>query len=96
MRSRAREHILHPLQGFYELWRSRARALKRAGMRTVAYFKRQAAECRALAEQADFTEHRDRLLKVAEDWEALAAEREALLPKQVEVMAKGEGEAQDP
>jgi hypothetical protein len=48
-------------------------------MRTVASFRQQAAACRALARQMDLREQRDRLLEMAEEWEALAAEREAAL-----------------
>jgi hypothetical protein len=48
-------------------------------MRTVAYYRTQAAECRTLAEQSGIGEHRDRLLRMAEEWEKLANDREGQL-----------------
>lgn len=48
-------------------------------MRTVAYYRKQAAECRAMARQMGLTEDRDRLITMAHEWEKLAEDREAEL-----------------
>ncbi len=50
-------------------------------MRTVAYYREQAAQCLEMAKQMSLKEHRDRLLAMAREWEAHAAEREAELRK---------------
>jgi hypothetical protein len=51
-------------------------------MRTVAYYRQRAAECRMIAKQISLNEHRDQLLKMAREWEEHATEREAQLRKQ--------------
>jgi hypothetical protein len=51
-------------------------------MMKVADFRRHAEECQKLARSAGFAEHRDKLLKMAQDWEKLAKERELQLAKE--------------
>lgn len=51
-------------------------------MKQAEDYRRQAAECRAIAKHISLREPRERLLKMAEEWEALATEREAELRKQ--------------
>ena len=46
-------------------------------MRTVAFYRQKASECREMARQISLNEPRDELFKMAADWEELAAEREA-------------------
>jgi hypothetical protein len=46
-------------------------------MQQVIDYKRRAAECRQIARQMSFNEHRDQLLTMAKDWDRLAAAREA-------------------
>jgi hypothetical protein len=50
-------------------------------MMKVADFRRHAEECQKLARFAS-AEHRDQLLKMAQDWEKLARERELQLAKE--------------
>jgi hypothetical protein len=52
-------------------------------MKRAEDYRRQAAECRAIAKQISLHEPRDRLLKMAQEWEALADEIEAQARKQV-------------
>ena len=47
----------------------------------ISNYRRQADECRLLARKAQNDEHRSQLLIMAETWETLAVEREALLRK---------------
>lgn len=63
-------------------------------MRTVAHYRQQAADCRAMAKLMSLTEHRDRLLKMAEEWDSHATEREAQLREQSEGL--GGGDTQKP
>jgi hypothetical protein len=51
-------------------------------MKKVLDYRRQAADCRAMAKQMSLHEHRDRLLRMAEEWELAAEQREAELRKQ--------------
>jgi len=48
-------------------------------MRTVAFYRQKASDCREMARQISLNEPRDQLLKMARDWEELAVEREAEL-----------------
>jgi hypothetical protein len=41
-------------------------------MRIVVDYRQRAEECREIAQQMSFREHRDRLISMAEDWERLA------------------------
>jgi hypothetical protein len=50
-------------------------------MRTVAYYREQAANCQAIAKQISLSEPRNQLLKVAQEWDKLAADREAELSR---------------
>ncbi len=59
-------------------------------MRTVAYYRQRAAECRTIAKQISLKEPRDQLLKMAQEWEGLAADREAELRKKAESSADRE------
>ncbi len=52
--------------------------------------RQQAAECRASAQQMGLREQRNRLLEMAQEWEALAAEREAALQAGTELLARGQ------
>ena len=45
-------------------------------MQKLDEYRKHARECRALAKQMEQGEHRDQLVKMAETWEVLAAERE--------------------
>jgi hypothetical protein len=45
----------------------------------VEFYRARAQECRVLARKMILPEHRDQLLTMAETWEALAADREALM-----------------
>jgi hypothetical protein len=56
-------------------------------MQQVIDYKRRAAECRQLARQMSFNEHRDQLLTMAKDWDRLAAAREANLQNVVSLDA---------
>jgi hypothetical protein len=44
-------------------------------MRKVEEYKKNAAECRAMARNSTNEEHRQGLIQMAETWESLAAER---------------------
>jgi hypothetical protein len=59
-------------------------------MRTVAYYRQRAAECRTIAKQISLKEPRDQLLKMAQEWEGLATEREAELRKKADLAAAPE------
>lgn len=48
-------------------------------MKKAAEYREYAAQCRALAAQMDRAEHREQLVKMAETWETMAEQREALL-----------------
>ena len=48
-------------------------------MRTVAYYRERARECRAIARQIQIRDARDQILKMAKEWDAHADEREASL-----------------
>ncbi len=48
-------------------------------MRTVAYYRERAAECRALAKHISLSEPRDQLLRMAREWDSLADDRETEL-----------------
>jgi len=48
-------------------------------MKKAIEYRQHAQECRALARAAQNEEHRVQLIKMAETWENLAADREALL-----------------
>jgi hypothetical protein len=51
-------------------------------VKTVTEYRKNAAECRALAKQMKPGEQRDQLLKMAETWDVLAEQRERSLPFQ--------------
>jgi hypothetical protein len=53
-------------------------------MSTVAYYRRQAAECRKRASLTSDGEEQDRLLQMAKEWDRHADEREAQLRKEAE------------
>ena len=48
-------------------------------MKKAIEYRQHAQECRALARFAQNEEHRVQLIKMAETWEKLAADRESLL-----------------
>lgn len=48
-------------------------------MKTAAMYREHAAQCRSLAAQMERAEHREQLLAMAETWESMAEQREALL-----------------
>ena len=56
-------------------------------VRTVTYFQQRAAECRIIARQLSDTGLRNQLLRMAQEWEALATEREAELRKHAQTPA---------
>jgi hypothetical protein len=56
-------------------------------VRTVTYFQQRAAECRIIARQLSDTGLRNQLLRMAQEWEALATEREAELRNQAPASA---------
>lgn len=60
-------------------------------MRTVAYFRQQARECREIAKQVSLKDQREMLRRMAVEWEGLARDREAELAGQ----AKTEPALQD-
>lgn len=47
------------------------------GVRTVAYYRQMARECRAVARQIQLRDAREKLLAMAREWDAHADEREA-------------------
>jgi hypothetical protein len=53
-------------------------------MSTVAYYRRQAAECRKRASLTSSADGQDRLLQMAREWERHADEQEAQLRKKAE------------
>ncbi len=53
-------------------------------MSTVAYYRRQAAECRKRASLMGESAEQDRLLQMAKEWDRHADEREAQLRKKAE------------
>lgn len=61
-------------------------------MKKASEYREHAAECRALATRMAPGEHRDQLLKMAETWDALAAERSELVRRYPELSIDGEHE----
>ena len=53
-------------------------------MSTVAYYRRQAAECRKRASLTSNADGQDRLLQMAREWDRHADEQEAQLRKEAE------------
>ena len=51
-------------------------------MSTVAFYRQQAAECRALASLMSDDNEQDRLLQMAKEWDRQADEQEAQLRKE--------------
>jgi hypothetical protein len=56
-------------------------------VKKASEYRQHAEECRALSRSSRNDEHRSQLLKMAETWEGLAAERERLLKEQEEMDA---------
>lgn len=48
-------------------------------MKTAAMYREHAAQCRSLAAQMERDEHREQLIAMAETWEVMAEQREAML-----------------
>ena len=46
---------------------------------TPAFYRQRADECRALADEISLKHSRDQLLRMAAEWDALAASKEAVL-----------------
>lgn len=59
-------------------------------MKKASEYRQHAEECRALAERMQSGEQRDQLLKMADTWENLAAERTALVLRHPELALHGE------
>jgi hypothetical protein len=51
-------------------------------MKLLLDYRKNAAECRKIARLISLRDDRERLLKMAEEWEFLAAQREAYLGQQ--------------
>ncbi|NEX94981.1 hypothetical protein [Caulobacter sp. 17J65-9] len=60
-------------------------------MKKASEYRQHADECRQLANRMGVGEHRDQLLEMAATWEALAADREALVTRHPELTQDGEG-----
>ena len=60
-------------------------------MRTVAFYRQRAVECRTIAKQVSLRDARDQLTRMAREWEALADEREAELPQRTSSAALVDG-----
>jgi hypothetical protein len=59
-------------------------------MKKASEYRQHAEECRSLAKGLPAGEQRDQLLKMAETWENLAADRATLILKHPEVGLAGE------
>jgi hypothetical protein len=59
-------------------------------MKTAAQYREHAAQCRDLASYMDRPEHRRQLLQMAETWESMAEQREAMLAATQASDASGE------
>ncbi len=66
------------------------RAIRQGGMRTVPLYRQQAAGLRVLAKTMSHKEHRNRLLRMAQEWDSHGDERQAqrLLEANVRVRAR--------
>ena len=60
-------------------------------MRTVAYYRQRAAECRSIGKLVSLRDARDQLVRMAREWEALADEREAELQQRTSPPAPADG-----
>ena len=61
-------------------------------MKKASEYRDHAQECRKLAAKMDSEEQRSQLLRIAEHWEMLAADRLALLRNHPELAREGENE----
>jgi hypothetical protein len=59
-------------------------------MKKGSEYRQHAQECRALANKMEQGEHRDQLLRMAETWERLADDRDALIRRHPEIAQPGE------
>ena len=59
-------------------------------MKKASEYRAHARECRDLANRMEQGEHRDQLLDMAATWDALAAERSALVLRHPELAREGE------
>ena len=64
-------------------------------MRKAVEYRQHAAQCRALARAVD-GEHGRQLLQMATDWDALAAERTALIERYPELSCSDDTDDDDP
>ena len=64
-------------------------------MKKASEYRQHAQECRALARNAKADEHRFQLLKMAETWEALAAERERVVRERARAGMSGTAASAD-
>ncbi len=60
-------------------------------MKKASEYRQHAEECRQLANRMDSGEHRDQLLVMAANWDALAEERASLVQRHPELAQEGEG-----
>ena len=61
-------------------------------MKKFSEYRQHAEECRVLAHRMEQGEHRDQLLTMAETWDRLADDREALIRRHPEIAFPGERE----
>jgi hypothetical protein len=59
-------------------------------LRTVAYFRQQARDCREIAKQISLKDQRDMLQRMAMEWEGLARDREAELAHRASTLPASE------
>ena len=58
-------------------------------MKKGSEYRQHARECRALASNMESAEQREQLLQMADHWEALARDREALIARHPELSIPG-------
>lgn len=61
-------------------------------MKKASEYLQHAKECRSLAQSMESADQRDQLLEMASHWEALAADRLALIERHPELAHQGERE----
>jgi hypothetical protein len=64
-------------------------------MKKASEYRKHAEECRTLAKHVPQGEHRDQLLEMAQTWDSLADDREALVLRHPDLAAEPDAAAQD-